>query len=349
MLNEIKRIFLELMKTELITLIPIVIEPFLESCFNRIIKVKKVKQKVIFDTIKLMAIYILYPFIMISIFPSIVSVNILLVIKLYEIRYQLFVVLKLYLLFCMVYILIFCTAKIIAFIIDLNLFKFGNTKIFVLSIVSLVFSKFYEDILIEKEILFFGNHTGFMTKIYSFLCVSITPLIIFVCCCYFLKRMIFIRKRLLNFTQKWKKRIWWIICAPLILELLAVEYLVNLDLEWYNYQLWVLHFVVLTVLFININIFYIFRPQHAIVKEIFYDICLKNGREYTHVLYSNFIHNGNIIRVNVNDMQYFMEAKEIETIRKYEEEKFILLNKLYYIVKCILVCIIEIVIFYYCI
>lgn len=256
-----------------VIMLPVFIMPIFEYIFLHIIKTKKKKENVFRTVMQLTSIYIIYPLVLIMAIPfaSIISIVVMNTLVM-EIDFS-NLLLKIYLIFCVCYIIIYCINKMQLFKLHHKLLS--NKIIFIICIVSsLCFSFDYFSTLIlwnlfeTKQIDYFGGYVIYL----EYCGVIVFAIISYIVLCYFLKKAVFIRKKLISYSPGKQKLIWLVICLPLILDIFEIENFHCIFSNMYIFPYFHFFWIVLELLIININIFYIFRPYYAIENLTYYDI-----------------------------------------------------------------------------
>lgn len=295
---------------------------------------------------QLTSIYVIYPLVVIIALPlayiiSFIVINTLVM----KIDFS-STLLKIYLIFCICYIIIFCINKMQLFKVQNKLLN--NKFIFIICIVSsLCFSLDYFILLVlcgleAKQVDYFGRYIAYL----EYCGIIIFAIISYFVLLYFLKKAVFIRKKLISYSSGKQRLIWSIICFPLILDVFEIENFHCILSDIYFFSYFHLFWLMLELLTININIFYIFRPYYAIENRTYYDITLKNQKQFTDILFSDYKNKNGTVKIKVKNTTYFIFEKDIIKIREYKNNRYILLNKKFYIIKSFLLWIIELTIIF---
>ena len=181
---------------------------------------------------------------------------------------------------------------------------------------------------------------------YEYCGMIVSAIMIYIVLCYFLKKAMFIRKKLISYTSGKQKLVWITICLPLILDIFEIENFHCIFSNIYFFSSFHSFWLVLELLFININIFYIFRPYYVIENLTYYNITLKNQKQFTDILFSDYKNRNGIVKIKIKNETYFIEEKNIVKISEYRDERCKLLNKKFYIIKSFLFWIIELTIIF---
>lgn len=348
-INIFVNIGIEILLNIIIFLLPIFIIPTIENFISHLFQTKKRKENVYKDVLKIICIYILYPFLLIIILPTeFLGVGLIIMNRSEKLYNFTNFFLSICTLFCTLYISLYCLSK--SKIINLYNKICENKTVFIISILLLLYRIF---IYFIWEILVYAPEEK-ITVLYSYLyilffpcCLGIIPVPIYYIYCFFIKKTVVVRKKLINYTTtEDKKKIWEIIRIPILLELCEIEYIIfSFGFFSENPYLFIsihIFWLLLELLSINIVIFYIYRPTYTIQSYIFYNITLKSGKQFGRIPSYNLTKKKEIIEVKIENDSYYFNEKDVKIICEEKEYKFSFLDKKKYKIKCIFLWIIEI-------
>jgi len=332
---------IEILLNIIILLLPIFIIPAIENFFSHLFHRKTRKENVYKDLLKIICIYLIFPFLLIVIVLSaFISVGLIMYNEYEQVHNFTIFFLKICTQLCILYIFLYCIGKSKIY---------ANKILFFLSILLILYRIFTyhirETIMtyeLEEEYIIFL----FLFRLTFLSCCSITPVTIYYIFCYFIKKLVVIRKKLIIYSYKEQKKIWKVIRIPLLLDVWEMENII-FSTSFFNKCPYIFVFIhifwlLFELLSINIVIFYIYRPTYTIQKYIFYNITLKSGKQFNHIPICDLISKKEIIKVKIENELYYFNEKDVEKVCEEKEYKYSFSDKKIYIIKSILLWIIEI-------
>lgn len=337
MIYDLVDLIVELIKAILIALLPTLVVPLFEFILLKREKFKGNKEPKHYDVIRVVLIYILYPVIaLISLVGSIIQ-DISLLECLGTFKNQLSIGIKIYIFFCFFIIGLYGLNR--CKMIHLKVEICNNFKIVILNIISLVLIIILYHYHYNIELPWLLKDRALFSY-YMYIYISLIMFIVLFVFIYFTRKLIFIRKRVIGYS-KHRMMVWFIICSPLILEFLIIEYILYEVIMGMAIPILLLLFIMVGLALVDINVVYIFRSRYILKDEVFYDLTLRNGNKYVHIRSTDYKLETGIIELRQKTEIYFIKVEDLQKVQEYKERLYILTEKRFCKIKCAILWIVE--------